>query len=84
MSLVHTLTFVAKIRDTVTIHVAAASANNNNDNNNNNNNNNNKANLHYIREPINYTTTGPRQLLELAIIAGQLKLLLTKQSKNRI
>jgi len=41
MSLVHTRTFVAKIRDAVTIHVAAASANNNNNNNKNNNNNNN-------------------------------------------
>jgi len=65
------------------IHVSAASANNNS-NNNNNNNNNNIENSHYIREPINYTTTGPRQLLELAIIAGQLKSLLTKLSKNHI
>jgi len=49
------------------------------DNDNNNNNNNNKENSNYVREPINYTTAGPRKLLELA---GQLKLLLTKPSKN--
>jgi len=54
------------------------------DDDDNNNNNNNIENSHYIREPINYTTTGPRQLLELAIIAGQLKSLLTKLSKNHI
>jgi len=81
--LVHSRTFVAKIRDTVTIHVAAASANDNDDDDDNNNNN-NKEITHCVTERINYTATGPRQLLELAIVAGQLKLLLTKSSKNNI
>jgi len=69
----------------VTIHVTAASANVNDDDDDDENNiNNNKGNAHCIREPINYTTSGPRQLLELAIIARQLKLLLTEPSKNNI
>jgi carbamoylphosphate synthase small subunit len=55
MSLVDTRTVVAKIREFVTIHVAAAASDDDDDNDDNNN----KENSHYIREPLNYTPTGP-------------------------